>query len=137
MRYYIDTNILIYIFRDKSLLDSSVREIIEDYENSIYISSECVKEFIHLIQNDRINTKQPLKTQGIVYFIKELGYTIKYTTEQHLATLENLPIVSNHNDPNDRLIIAQAITEKIPLISSDTKFEHYKKYNLKFIYNKK
>jgi PIN domain nuclease of toxin-antitoxin system len=52
-------------------------------------------------------------------------------------TLASLNRVENHNDPNDRLIIAQAITEKLPLISSDRKFEHYRKQNLQFIYNRK
>ncbi|HBK32640.1 MAG TPA: PIN domain nuclease, partial [Porphyromonadaceae bacterium] len=42
-----------------------------------------------------------------------------------------------HNDPADRLIIAQAITEKMPLISSDHKFELYREYHLDFIYNKR
>jgi len=34
-----------------------------------------------------------------------------------------------------RMIIAQAITEQIPLISSDTKFHRYRKQNLEFIFN--
>jgi PIN domain nuclease of toxin-antitoxin system len=64
-----------------------------------------------------------------------LGYTIKYVKKEHLKTLVNLPIVSNHNDPNDRLIISQAITEKIPLISSDTTFPLYRKHGLDLIEN--
>ncbi|MDR1779439.1 MAG: hypothetical protein LBR50_01745 [Tannerella sp.] len=40
------------------------------------------------------------------------------------------------NDPSDRLIIAQAITEKIPLISSDKQFPKYRKYGLAFILNR-
>ena len=40
-----------------------------------------------------------------------------------------------HNDPSDRLIIAQAIIEKIPIISSDKKFPEYRKQGLEFIPN--
>ncbi|MBX2931596.1 MAG: PIN domain-containing protein [Chitinophagaceae bacterium] len=36
------------------------------------------------------------------------------------------PVFSEHKDPFDRLIIATAITEKIPIISSDKKFDLYK-----------
>jgi len=36
-------------------------------------------------------------------------------------------VVNEHHDPSDRLIIAQAITERMPLIGSDTKFKKYKK----------
>ena len=45
-------------------------------------------------------------------------------------------MVEGHNDPNDRLIISQAITEKIPLISSDTKFPKYVKFGLDLIPNR-
>lgn len=41
----------------------------------------------------------------------------------HIFTLENLP--QFHRDPFDRLLIAQAITEQIPLLSIDTVFDHY------------
>jgi hypothetical protein len=40
-----------------------------------------------------------------------------------------------HNDPSDRLIISQAITEKIPVISSDTAFPLYRKHGLDLIEN--
>ena len=138
MRYLIDTNILIYIVIDKNLLDLSVRKIIENYENIIYVSSESVKEFIHLIQNERITPKNTFQVNNIVDFIEsELGYTIKYVTQQHLTAFANLSVITNHNDPSDRLIISQAIAEKIPLISSNKKFELYRKYKLNFIFNEK
>jgi PIN domain nuclease of toxin-antitoxin system len=67
----------------------------------------------------------------------EWNIVIKYIRKEHLCTLAALNRVENHNDPNDRLIIAQAITENLPLISSDRKFEHYRKQKLQFVYNKK
>ena len=66
----------------------------------------------------------------------EFGFHVKYVTKEHLRTLSKLEIVEGHNDPNDRLIIAQATTEKIPLISSDTKFPKYRKFGLVFIFNR-
>ena len=41
----------------------------------------------------------------------------------HLETLSNLDFF--HRDPFDRLIIAQAITENMPLVSSDSIFQKY------------
>ncbi|GHT00872.1 hypothetical protein AGMMS49525_00180 [Bacteroidia bacterium] len=67
----------------------------------------------------------------------EWNIAIKYIGKEHLNALASLERVSNHNDPNDRLIIAQAIVEKIPLISSDRQFEHYRKQQLQFVLNKK
>ena len=59
--------------------------------------------------------------------------------EEHLYTLSNLIVneAEHHNDPSDHVIISQAITEHLPLISSDTKFEFYKKQGLDLVFNKK
>jgi PIN domain nuclease of toxin-antitoxin system len=47
-RYLIDTNIFIFYVVGNDFIDRDVRQIIEDYENTIYICSESVKEAIHL-----------------------------------------------------------------------------------------
>ncbi|PID88027.1 MAG: hypothetical protein CSB06_02535 [Bacteroidia bacterium] len=60
-----------------------------------------------------------------------------HTKKEHLATLSKLNQSGNHSDPIDHFIISQAICEKLYLISSDTKFNDYKKQNLKFIFNKR
>jgi len=52
-----------------------------------------------------------------------------------LLTFANIIPAENHGDPFDRMIIAQAIAERMPLISSDTKFYHYRKQKLEFIFN--
>jgi len=137
MRYLIDTNVFINIIED-DYISKDVRNILTDYENRIYISSESIKEFIHLIQNEKIKPPKD-KVQAVVnlfdFIENELGYNIKYITKEHLRTLVELEKVENHNDPSDRLIIAQAITEKIPLISNDKKFPTYRKQGLEFIPN--
>jgi PIN domain nuclease of toxin-antitoxin system len=136
MRYYIDTNIFIYLLENKSNLTKNVKALFEDYNNQIYVSSESIKEFIHLFQQNRIKASTSIKNLDDIFeYIENLGYTIKYIKKEHLKTLINLPIVTNHNDPSDRLIISQAITEKIPLISSDTIFPLYRKHGLELIEN--
>jgi PIN domain nuclease of toxin-antitoxin system len=137
-RYLIDTNIFVFYAVTNDYIDRDVRQILEDYESEIYISSESVKEVIHLFQTGRIKTQKWKNTQDIFNAIEnESNFTIKYVKREHLLTLASLEVVENHNDPSDRLIIAQAITEKMPLISSDTKFEHYRKQQLNFVFNRK
>jgi PIN domain nuclease of toxin-antitoxin system len=138
MRYLIDTNIFIYADIEPSLLSPDVKPILDDYANLIYISSESVKELIHLFQTGKIMRKKWKTPEDIINSIEnEWNISIKYVRREHLITLAALDRIENHNDPSDRLIIAQAITEKLPLISSDRKFEHYRKQKLQFIYNKK
>jgi len=136
MRYLIDTAVLVDIATE-DYVSNKVWSIVDDYENITYVSSESIKEFIHLVQNKRIIPKKNVSALNIFDFVEnELGCTIKYVEKSHLQTLAKLDLVEKHNDPSDRLIIAQAITEKIPLISSDTKFPAYVKYGLDFISNR-
>ena len=134
MRYFVDTNVFIYSLDETFRLKKNVLQIFEDYDNQIYVSSESVKEFIHLFQHNRIKVNIK-KLEDIFDYLESFGYTIKYIKKEHLKTFANLPIVKNHKDPSDRLIIAQAITEKIPLISSDTEFPLYREYGLDLIEN--
>ena len=135
MRYLIDTNILIFILIDKHYIDSNVKHLLSEYNNVFYVSSSSIFEALHLFQTGRIAPKQKTSDE----FLKEIktvyNLQILHTKTEHFDTFAKLPAVHGHNDPIDRIIIAQSITEKIPLISSDSKFKHYK--NLDFIYNDK
>jgi PIN domain nuclease of toxin-antitoxin system len=136
MRYLIDTNVLAN-FAEDNYISGDVRAIIIDYENQIFVSSESVKEFIQLIQTKRVVLKKDYRLLDILDLIEnEFGFHVKYVTKEHLRTLSKLETVEGHNDPSDRLIISQAITENIPLISSDTKFPKYTKFGLDFIPNR-
>ena len=50
---------------------------------------------------------------------------------------DDVEAAAKHTDTSDHLIIAHAITEHLPLISSDGKFDFYCKQGLNFIFNKK
>jgi len=136
MRYLIDTNIFTKITVDYDVTNNT-KDLLEDYENIIYISSESIKEFVHLVQNGKVIPRKEVRSIDIFDFIENiLGFKVKYVTKEHLRTFTKLDLVEGHNDPSDRLIIAQAITEKIPLISSDKKFPKYKKMGLDLISNR-
>jgi len=137
MRYLIDTNVLINIVEQGGGLSCNVQAIVVDYENLIYISSESVKEFIHLIQEQRFVLRKEFRSLDVFDLIEnKFGLNVKYVTKEHLRTFANLAPIEGHRDTNDRLIISQAITEKMPLISSDSKFSKYRKMGLDFIPNR-
>jgi len=137
-RYLVDSNIVIYRASDEELLTAEVSAILYDYGNHIYVPSKCVEELIYLQQSGRIDVKIWKSAEDIIGYIKdELLYKIKYVVEGHLQTLARLPLFPDHKDTTDRIAIAQAITEKIPIISSDRQFHDYKRSGLEFIYNKR
>jgi PIN domain nuclease of toxin-antitoxin system len=123
---------------DDSRITSDVMDILANYNNRIYVPAKCVEELIYLQQSNRINVKQWKSADDIIgYITDELGFGIKYVAEEHLRTLARLPLFPDHKDPTDRIIIAQAITEKTPLVSSDRKFHEYKRVGLDFVFNKR
>jgi tRNA(fMet)-specific endonuclease VapC len=67
----------------------------------------------------------------------EFGIKIMPIKKEHLLTYARLNINEHHRDPSDHIIISQAITEGIPLISSDRKFHFYTEQALDFVYNER
>ncbi|MBP5366344.1 MAG: type II toxin-antitoxin system VapC family toxin [Bacteroidales bacterium] len=135
MRCLIDTCLFINIITDE-YVSEDIKNLLYDYDNVIYISSESIKELVHLFQNDKITLKKEYRKDFDLFsFIESSNIIVKYVTWEHLKKLSSLPIIENHNDPSDRLIIAQAICEGLTLISSDLKFKKYRKYNLDLIMN--
>ncbi len=141
MRYYIDTNILVFLVTgQKDEIHPDVKEIIFDYENLMQTSSVCVQELIHLCQIDKLTFNKGENAPSaneIVGWLDEMGINVLPVNKTHLQRYSELSVLSDHRDPNDRLIIAQAISDHVPLISSDRKFSRYCRYGLDFIYNER
>ena len=135
MRYFLDTNILIFMIQNSSNLNKDIISILRDYENVIYVSSEVIKETMHLIMYDKIKVKQWKNPNDIWKSINEWNIKVDYVQKEHLRTLGNLSMAKDHKDPADHIIIAQAITNKMPIISSDGQFRHYKTQGLNLIFN--
>lgn len=141
MRYYLDTNILAFLITgQRDEINRDVKESVFDYENRMMTSSVCVHELIHLYQIDKLPFKKGVKPPSppdVLAWLEDLGIEVVLANKRHLQCFSELPMQADHRDPNDRLIIAQAIADHIPLISSDRKFEWYKKHGLEFIFNER
>jgi len=138
MRYYLDTNIVVFLLIDNDNISKDVFEIINDYDNIFYISTVVAKEIVHLHKRGVIKESRFKTSKDVLKAIERTGIIIKPLNECHIQKYAEINIpVEKHNDPNDHVIIAQAIAERIPVISSDRKFELYASQGLKFIYNQK
>ena len=135
MRYLLDTNILIFHALEDDNLNKNIISILDDYENIICVSSEVVKETMHLVRYKKIDVKQWKNPNDIWKSIDEWGFIIDYVKREHIQTLGNLVMAKDHKDPTDHILIAQAITNKMPLISSDGQFRHYKGQGLDLVFN--
>ena len=137
MRYLIDSHILFFSVSEPEELTTEVKDILDDSGNRIYVPSKCVEELIYLLQAKKIEARRWKHAGDIIDYIKELDFGIKYAAEEHLRTLARLPLFPDHKDPTDRVIIAQAITEKTPIISSDRKFQDYRRHGLNLVFNRR
>ena len=138
MRYYLDTNVLIYVLmRDYDNLSRDVEYILDDYANRFYVSSVAVRELIHTYKSGDIEGKNLKSVEMIFETMDNLGIEIVPMNKYHLLEYAALETVMGHKDPNDHIIISQAIADKIPIISSDRKFKEYTEQGLRFVFNRR
>ncbi len=131
-RLYLDTNMLVFIHNDaKNRIDRHTRDMLFDYEHILLTSTACVYEVMGLLHIGKVRLDRKWKSEvSIVDHIKSLDIEVMPITEEHLRVVEQLPWFDDHKDPFDRLIVAQAIAEKVTRVSSDGKFSRYVKYGL-------
>ena len=138
MRYYFDTNILIFVLlRDDDSISHDVRHILQDYSNRFYVSSIAVQEFIHAYKSGGIVDVHHKSVKDLFHSIEASGIEIVPMNKYHLLQYTSLEAVNGHKDPNDHIIIAQAISDKIPIISSDRKFKEYVRQGLGLVFNRR
>ena len=141
MKYYLDTNILAFLLLEQEdELSGYVMSCVSDYSNTLFTSVVCVQELIHLCQIGKLSMgkkKVSPNPTNIVNWLDDMGICIVPVNLQHLQKLSELPLFNDHHDPNDRLIIVQAIVDHAPLVSSDHKFKMYERLALHFVLNRR
>ena len=136
----IDTNIFVFLVNDLSQLSKDVESIIQDYSNTLHISAESVKELIVAYNNKRLFTNKWKSAEEMVAAIEDEYYVkILPLGKEHMNTYSRLSInsIDDHKDPSDHVIISHAITNKMPLISSDQRFPYYTEQGLDLIFNQR
>jgi len=129
---------LVFILqKNKDNISSSVNGILKDYSTILYVSSTAIKELIFLYKIGKISLDHYKHERDVIRELRQT-YAIEtlFFNEYHFAKYLSLNIAENHKDINDHAIIAQAISDKIPLISSDHEFRSYTSQGLEFIFNK-
>jgi PIN domain nuclease of toxin-antitoxin system len=136
-KYLLDTHILIWLLSKNNRLDKSIREDIEYFQYSYYASVDTLREIVILQSLNKIAFDDTL--DEIVDALAERQIAIVPIELNHVRTLEKLPIPTIngrlHNDPFDRILIAQAIADGYTIVSADSKFPLYEKYGLRLLVN--
>jgi PIN domain nuclease of toxin-antitoxin system len=122
MRVLLDTHAFLWFVLGDSQLSSHARNHIDDLSNEKLVSPASYWEIAIKISLNKYTLSQPYEAfmqKGIA----DNGFIILPIEPKHTAALTSLPF--HHRDPFDRLIIAQAMVERIPVISGDEAFAAY------------
>lgn len=118
MRILLDTHVVLWTLAGSTRIEP-VRDVILSPDSHIYVSAAswwelAIKIGIGKLQAELAELRQAAKDSGFI----ELPVTGEHTE----ALLQLAPI---HKDPFDRLLVAQAITEPMKLITADDKLASY------------
>ncbi len=123
MNYILDTHSIIWFLNGDSQLSEKSRITIENSDNQKFISIGTIWELAIKISIGKFEFQSGLK--GFVDLVEENGFDILSISYFDLIHLTNLPFI--HRDPFDRLLIAQAMENKMTIITKD---EHISKYGI-------
>jgi PIN domain nuclease of toxin-antitoxin system len=76
------------------------------------------------VSTTKLNLREPFP-DFVQHAVFDNGFVILPIEPRHTAVLASLPYPQKHRDPFDRLILAQAIAEGVPVVSSDADFDQY------------
>ena len=136
MRLLLDTCVIIDWLTDPDSIGDEVWDIINEPRCKLYVSAETARELIVSFNNKNILPKYWKSAEEMLLAMKEEAMVdILPISEPTMFTYSRLRlnVAQNHKDPSDHVIISHAITEKMTLLSSDTRFPFYREQGLDLI----
>lgn len=132
----LDTCAIIDLLVDMDNLSKGAQALIEDPDNILFASAESMRELVVHFNNKRLLNRH-YKTSEEVLQVVEDELDIEFLPIRRDVGFAysrlRLNFGQDHRDPSDHMIIAHAITERLPLLSSDDKFPFYREQGLDLI----
>jgi PIN domain nuclease of toxin-antitoxin system len=119
VRLLLDTVTLIYAFESPEHLSRRAASALHNHQNILELSTVSLAEIAIKSSLGKLRLSAATARQAI----EDLDIRILPYTAKHAFQLFALPL--HHRDPFDRQIIAQALSEEIPVVTSDDKFALY------------
>ena len=122
MRLLLDTHAFLWFILDEPQLSPTAGSLIASPENQIDVSPATYWEIAIKIRLSKYMLPEPFQ-EFMERQIAVNRFNILPIEPRHVAPLTTLPF--HHKDPFDRLLVAQAMVEQIPLVSSDSVLDAY------------
>lgn len=122
MRLLLDTHTAIWALAASKTLPERIRDLIGSEENQVFVSVVSLWEIgikFSLHGRDRM----PISSREAVGHFHSAGYNMLDVSTQHAVAVETIRLP--RGDPFDRLILAQALSEPMILVTKDRQLAGY------------
>jgi PIN domain nuclease of toxin-antitoxin system len=123
MRLLIDTYALLWWLTDDPALPASARKHLSRAGNTVFVSSASAWEIATKFRIGKLSDAGDLLADFVGYLARERFEPLPISTD-HAVRAGLLP--GPHKDPFDRMLIAQAQAENVPILSNDAAFDTYR-----------
>lgn len=118
MGFLLDTHVLLWWLANDPKLSADVREIIRNPVNDSFVSAATIWEIA--IKTSLRKLKQP---DDLLAVLRDNRFQVLDISAEHCLNVSSLPW--HHKDPFDRMLISQALVERLTIITVDQKFKFY------------
>ncbi|MFL5251685.1 MAG: type II toxin-antitoxin system VapC family toxin [Rhodopila sp.] len=124
MKLLLDTHVALWAIADDDRLSAKARRLIDDPENDIVVSAATVWEISikHALARGGPND-MPISGEEALGYFRDAGFELLSISPVHAASVEGLPPL--HADPFDRILVAQALTTPLRLLTHDQRIVGY------------
>lgn len=121
MNVLLDTHVALWALVDSPRLSQQARDVIGSANATIWISAATVWEIS--IKHGLGRGDMPIDGEQAIAWFRKAGYRFLPVEPEHAAAVARLP--AHHQDPFDRLLVAQALLEPMRLMSRDPQVLRY------------
>ncbi|WP_145856746.1 type II toxin-antitoxin system VapC family toxin [Pedobacter suwonensis] len=121
MRFLLDTHIFLFFINGDYSISKKVIDIINNHDSEKYISVVSIWEITIKLNIGKLKLKDDINS--IYQLLEKHGVKILQPSKSDFITYFTLPLI--HKDPFDRLIISQALTNDLTLITDDQYIVNY------------
>ena len=122
MRLLLDTHALLWWLSDDAQLPASARKLIANEKNTILVSAASAWEVAIKVRLGKLPSAADLASSFAAYLANESFESLPISVD-HAIRAGLLP--GTHKDPFDRMLIAQAQAEDIPILSNEVVFDGF------------
>jgi PIN domain nuclease of toxin-antitoxin system len=122
MIYLLDTHTFLWFISADSSLSAAAKALIESPENAVYLSIASLWEIAIKVSLGKLEVPSPF-TSYMLAQLHENNIAVLEMKVEHTGVVATLPF--HHRDPFDRLIIAQSVSDNVPIIGKDEIFDAY------------